>query len=510
MNELISEFSEQLLAESSIKFSTHGILSINGSRITIKEFPAFMMEYCRDESTRKFLPILLDSPSPSHALESLKLELKKLQSSYKMLVYKDGSSNLQGYSYDNCVPFISVTNAKKVLFYNKSTKSIEMNLDYDTYTKTIDKEYQTRPMPCVIEFNPYRPEQIYVSEYNRKQCTHLNTYKKPDWQYARRLSDEESKQYKLPQIVDDFFSHLFPEDRCKQFVYDWLHYSLVSRCETYLVMNGAKGIGKNVLSEIICSSLIGKENHKVAHVGALDGNFNSILAESRMIVFDEFKISNDEEINRLKRYANAEQTIERKGIDVTKTEVTYNSYIICNNSLSDMRIAWDDRRFSVMDLTEKKLEDVWSLDKINQLITAFKSSDSDIVRSFGYWLLYRKPSIMVNEFTCYKGTHFYKLCYTSMPEWAKMIIDEVTSSGKGYFEEADLKVMYKDRTNGVHRFPQMAKVDDFLKNYKHNGVDYLGHIEKDDRTYYLQVNEKFVKIPKQDNTGIDWQNVDLL
>jgi hypothetical protein len=491
---LLVELAEKLIEEMSIKFSTHGILSINGDRITLKEFPSFMMNYCKSENTRKYLPILLDAPSPSHALESLKVELKRLQSTYKSLIYKDGSSNLRGYSYDGCVPFISVTNSKKVLFYNKATKSIEQNLDYDTYCKTTDKEYQIKPMPCVIEFNPYRPEQIYTSDYNFKTCTHLNTYKKPDWQFARKLTNEEAKQYsKLPSIIDDFFTHLFPEERCKKFVFDWLHFALTSRCETYLVMNGAKGIGKNVLSETICSALIGKENHKLANVGALEGNFNSILAESRMIVFDEFKISNDEEINRLKRYANAEQTIERKGIDVNKTEVTYNSYIICNNSLTDMRIAWDDRRFSVMDLTDKKLDDVWDSKKIDELINTFRDPENPIVREFGYWLLYREPEIMVNPFSCYKGTHFYKLCYTSMPEWAKMIIDEVTTSGKGYFEESDLKLMYKDRTNGVHRFPLLSKVDDFLKNYKHNGVDYLGHIEKDSRTYYLQASIYFNK-----------------
>jgi hypothetical protein len=87
-----------------------------------------------------------------------------------------------------------------------------------------------------------------------------------------------------------------------------------------------------------------------------------------------------------------------------------------------------------------------------------------------------------------------------------MIIDEITNKTiKNYYDEGELKMMFKDRTNGVHRFPHMTKVEDFIKNYKHNGEHYLGQIERDERNYYLQVNEHFVK-STEDNTGINWQD----
>ena len=507
--QLMTDFAEYLLESASIKFSSAGVLAINGERLTVKEFTAWMLAYCKADDTKKFLPILTEAESPIYALESLKFELKKQKNSVRTSLLSGTSDVVQSFSFDGLIPFISVTNSNKILFFSKKSQKIT-EYDYDTYMKVVDKEKQIKPIACVVSFNPYRPEQIYLDESEGGNCTHLNTYQKPDWQIGRTLTKEETlENSKLPTIIDEFFSHLFPKDECKEFVYDWLHYALSSRCETYLVMNGAKGIGKNVLAETICSALIGKNNHKIANVGALDGNFNSILAECRMILFDEFKMADDDTINRLKRYANSEQTIEYKGIDVGKTETTYNSFMICNNSLTDMRIAWDDRRFSVMDLTDKKLDDVWSPEKITTLLNIFKTPNHEYVRQFGYWLLYRKPVRMASEFTCYKGDHFYKLCYTSMPEWSKMIIDEINTGNKGYFDEAELKAMFRERTNGVHRFPHMSKVEDFLKNYKHNGTHYLGHIEKDERTYYLQVNEHFIKSSK-DNTGIDWQKIDLL
>lgn len=502
---LLSLFVDHLLENCSVRITASGILYVNDEKILIKDISNWFLIYCKTEETKRFTPLLTECPSSNVLLETLKLEIKRMQSMNRMSVYKGADEVVRGFSYDGLLPFISVENANKTLFFDKVSKQIT-SLDYATYSATVEKEYKIKPMPAKIEFNPYRPEQIYLGDYLGQNCTHLNTYRKPEWQLSKKLSNEEAKKHaKLSPLIDDFFSHLFPNNVCKEFVYDWLHFALDSRCETYLVMNGAKGVGKNVLSNIMCASLVGKNNHKIAHKGALE-QFNVILAECRMIVFDEFKIIDDESINALKRYANADQMIERKGIDVGQTEKTYNSYIICNNAVTDMKIEWDDRRFSVVDLTSKKLEDVWSEDKIKVLLDLIEDPTSEEMRGFGYWLLYRKPVVMTSSFSVYKGDHFYKLCYTSFPEWAKMIIDEITNKTvKNYYDEGELKMMFKDRTNGVHRFPHMTKVEDFIKNYKHNGEHYLGQIERDERNYYLQVNEHFVK-STEDNTNIDWQN----
>lgn len=506
-NELLTPFADYILENCQVSITSSGTLYVNNDKVLIKDVANWMVNFCKNEDTKRFLPLLTECPSSNIFLDSLKVEIKRIQSAHRLSVYKGADDIIKGFSYDGLVPFISVENHNKIIFFDKKTKQIT-NLSYDTYSQTVDKEYKIRPMPAKIEFNPYRPEQIYIGDYLGQECTHINTYLRPEWQIAKRLStDEAQKISKLPRLIDDFFNHLFPSTVCKDFVYDWLHFVLASRCETYLVMNGAKGVGKNVLSNILCASLVGKNNHKIAHQGAL-AQFNGILSDCRMIVFDEFKIVDDEAINALKRYANSDQMIERKGIDVGQTEKTYNSYIICNNAVTDMKIEWDDRRFSVVDITDKKLQDVWSEEKISMLLEIIQDPTSEEMRNFGYWLLYREPKIMTSAFSVYKGNHFYKLCYTSFPEWCKMIIDLVThGSPKGYYEEGELKMMFKDRTNGIHRFPHMTKVEDFIKNYKHNGENYLGTIEKDERNYsYLQINKHFIK-STEDNTGIDWQNI---
>jgi hypothetical protein len=267
------------------------------------------------------------------------------------------------------------------------------------------------------------------------------------------------------------------------------------------VLNGAKGIGNGIFTDHLCRSLLGKDNHVIAPTGALESNFNAILKDKRMIVMDEFRIDDEEKINKLKRYINRDQTIEHKGVDVGKTIETFNSFIISSNSLADMRIAWDDRRFSVMDIAETKLNEAWSKEQIDALIEELEPS-SKTMQEFGYWLLYRNTRD--NEFAVFKGKHFYKLCYSSLPEWSRVVIDEILGAKSDSVDDAQLKLAYKE-SNPMGKFPNPHKVEDFLKNYKHEGKYYLGEFKRDNRSWYIQVDRHFYKAA--DNTGIEWEDL---
>ncbi len=224
-----------------------------------------------------------------------------------------------------------------------------------------------------------------------------------------------------------------------------------------------------------------------------------------MIVFDEFKINDDEDLNRLKRYANQDQAIEMKGQDIGATEKTYNSFIICNNAITDMRIAWDDRRFSVTDITKDRLDSVWSLQEMEDFVEIVSNPNSREIRNFGYWLLNRKPAS--NEFFAYKRDHFYKLCYSSLTAWEKLIVDKITGfNTSDLYEIGELRILYKEAVNGQFGFPKVDKIKGFLENYQHLGKDYLGWLEEDERTQYIRVNPVFVKSNK-DSTGVSWQDI---
>jgi len=498
---LFPDLFQILFDEFHVQISHAGAIKINSEKIDHKNFTNWYLAFCKEDKLRKFAELLTVSPTANVFFEDFRRGLKFHQSEKKKSNMR-GLDVVKDFIYSDLIPFISIENAKLMMFYNKNTGEI-LPLDYQTYERTEDKDHRTPLVRAIIKFNPYRPETIYVSESDYgKECTHINTFKRPEWQLPRELLHEERKEFcKLPTIIDSFMRHLFPDDNCRDYVYDWLHYALAKRCETYLVLNGAKGIGKGIFTDHLCRSLLGKENFVIAPPGALESNFNAILKDKRMIAFDEFRIDDEDKINKLKRYINRDQTIEHKGVDIGKTIETFNSFIISSNSLADMRISWDDRRFSVLDICDTKLNEVWTKEQIENLIEELEPT-SKTMQEFGYWLLYR--SSRDNEFAVYKGKHFYKLCYSSLPEWSRVVIDEILGAKSDSVDDAQLKLAYKE-SNPMGKFPNPHKVEDFLKNYKHEGKYYLGEFKRDNRSWYIQVDRHFYKAA--DNTGIEWEDL---
>lgn len=449
--------------------------------------------------------LFLDENYFHHQLYSYYISLSKEETGALRRKTKKSQSfipdGFYGFDWNGLIPFQSITDANNYVIYDAKYNRIT-DYDYRTF-KQATKNFDDTPEPLIgrIGFDPYRPLPLWdiEDEYGRKM-KFINTYQKPEWQLNQELSEQGMKAFtqNMPRVLIKFFTHLFPLDTAREFVLDWLHFALVNRCETYLVLNGAKGAGKNVLAEHICRQVMGKNNHKMAQPGALESNFNALLEKSRMIVLDEFKIDTQDKINKLKRYVNEDQMIEKKGQDVNTTSKTYNSFIICNNHETDMAISWDDRRFSVVDMNNEKLEETLEEEEIESLIRM----DEATLKHFGYYLMYRKPKVMKNEFHVYKGSHFYNLCYTSLPRWGQVIVDLIESGEYEILEMDEIRRELK-RKDEYSRMPKRQKVRDFLKNYKHKGKHYLGEIEIEKGNYWhIKVNPEYVLDVDEDEIGL--------
>lgn len=471
-----------------IKVTSAGMVSVNDEKIPSKSVLQFLQGICRTSPEYQSLLMV----EPTAFLSSFRIthsQTTRARPDYEPV-------QVQNYNYNGLIPFQSVTDSTKYILFNTETGTVT-DLDFKTFKENRDTA-GIDPIRGRIEFNPYSPKPIdFRNDQYGRPCNFLNTYKKPEWQEDREITKGEAEGCKPPQIFTDFMLHLFPDRDCRTFVLDWLHFALTDRCETYLVLNGAKGIGKNLFSENFCKPLMGVNNHKVAQPSALESNFNAILKDSRMIVFDEFRIDTPDKINKLKRYVNEEQMIERKGVDVDATMKTFNSFIISNNDMADMKIQWDERRFSVAELTKKKLRDVWADEKIAEFLAMCE--DKQMMKQIGYFLMYRKPTY--SKFEPFKRKHFYDLCYTSFSEWQKVLVDLATSGTLKEITNADLKKEYRKRTDNT-RLPSFAKVKDFVMNYRHEGQDSLGEIIKQTaEIWVIELSDKFAC--KEDYVVVD-------
>ncbi len=463
--ELVEELYHQLKGQGAfIKVSSAGMVSVNDEKIPSKDVLRFLQNICR--TSPQYQDLMMSDPSAFlSAFRIVHAQSSRARPEYDRV-------EINNYNYNGLIPFQSVTDATKFILFDTTTSTV-MDLDFKTFKENRDTA-GIEPIKGRIEFNPYQPKPLdFRNDQYGRPCNYLNTYRKPEWQEDREITKVEATDCQPPQIFVDFMVHLFPEKECRTFVLDWLHYALTDRCETYLVLNGKKGIGKNLFSENFCKPLMGVNNHKVAQPSALTSDFNAILKDSRMIVFDEFRVDTPEKVNKLKRYVNEEQMIERKGVDVDATQKTFNSFIISNNDMADMKISWDDRRFSVGDLTEKKLRDVWDDKKVNEFLDM--CNNMTLMKRVGYWLMYRVPQY--TKFDAYKGKHFYALCYTSFSEWQKVIVDMATSKMYKEVTNIDLKKEYRKRTE-ASRLPSYTRIKDFIDNYRHDGQHSLGVLFK--------------------------------
>lgn len=463
--ELVEQLYHSLKGQGAfIKVSSAGMVSVNDEKIPSKDVLKFIQNVCR--TSPEFTPLLMsDASAFLSAFRIVHSQSSRARPDYDQVT-------VQNYNYNGLIPFQSVTDATRFVLFDTTLGTV-MDLDFKTFKENRDTA-AIDPIRGRIEFNPYLPKQLdFRPDQYGRPCNFLNTYKKPEWQEDREITSMEAAGCKPPQVFVDFMVHLFPDKDCRTFVLDWLHFALTDRCETYLVLNGAKGIGKNLFSENLCKPLMGANNHKVAQPSALTSDFNALLKDSRMIVFDEFRVDSAEKVNKLKRYVNEEQMIEKKGVDVDATQKTFNSFIISNNDMADMKISWDDRRFSVADITKIKLREAWTKEKINDFLEMCK--DNVQMKQLGYFLLYRKPQH--TKFSYYQGKHFYDLCYTSFSEWQKILIDLSTSKQYREITNADLKKEYRRRVETT-RLPSYARIKDFVENYRHMGEHSLGEIYK--------------------------------
>lgn len=461
-----------------IKVTRSGVVVINEDRILAKDVLQFLQNICK--TSAEYSPLLMTEQAAFlNAFKISHAQATRNRPEYEQV-------EVQNYSYANLIPFQSVIDSTKFVMFD-TTLSTVTDLDFKTF-KENSATSNIEPIRGRIEFNPYSPKPIdFRPDQYGRPCNFLNTYKKPEWQEGREITKMEAEGCKPPQIFTDFMVHLFPDKECRTFVLDWLHFALTDRCETYLVLNGAKGIGKNLFSENLCKPLMGSNNHKVAQPSALTSDFNALLKECRMIIFDEFRVDSPEKVNKLKRYVNEEQMIERKGVDVDATQKTFNSFIISNNDMADMKISWDDRRFSVADLTKLKLKEVWTKDKIEEFLEMCK--DMEKMKQLGYWIMYRKPRH--TKFDAYKKRHFYDLCYTSFSEWQKIIVDLATSKQYAEITNADLKKEYRRRSETT-RTPSFARVKDFVENYRHEGEHSIGTaLKQNSEVWVISLSDTF-------------------
>ncbi len=494
MKEKVKALVDSYMEAGEVTMSRNGLPKILNTAITSYHYKTSISTIGRDKL--KEFDLLVES------LESPQRLVSEISEQCKTAIYAKASKQFGAtgmetkFEIENFRYILDVKTDKEHLF-NMAFRKVS-DVAISAYKKLLTPEqrnvFMSQPIPSIFSFDPYNIAAYRIVELEGMPLTQFNLYQPPKWMESDKEGNHAigAADVVLPEIIHEFMSHIFPDPKARAFVWCWMHYALVSRCETYLVLNGKKGLGKGLFVEHVLARIVGEDNFKLAPESFLTSDFNSSLDKGRLIYIDEQRVDTELKLNKLKRYINRTQAIERKGVDADKVVDTYNSFVISNNYDLDMRVEWDDRRFSVMDMNKTSLREIWGQDKIDSFVDTMK--DPEVQKMLGYYVLYYARQDGQDEFTAWKGSHFYHLAYVHLAEWQKVVVDALLSRKAEEYDLRDLRSDYKARVeNG--RFPvKVDRISSFLENYLHNGTDKLGQVVNNEDQSLIVPSEKYKPI----------------
>jgi phage/plasmid-associated DNA primase len=115
--------------------------------------------------------------------------------------------------------------------------------------------------------------------------------------------------------------------------------------------------------------LVGEKNFHTSDTRLITKDFNKQFKNKRIVFCDEIQILKVEHVNKFKALINDMIEIEGKGENAVEVK-NYASIYIASNNFDSIRLTDDDRRFSIIELTDEKLIAHMSTDQISSLIEA--------------------------------------------------------------------------------------------------------------------------------------------
>ena len=220
--------------------------------------------------------------------------------------------------------------------------------------------------PAQFTYNPFEATRLYRQELD----WYYNTYQPPTWYeevFYSKGSVQVVERKEIPNLYRQFFTHLVKEhDESYLYVLTWLSNAMKYRNYCVLTAIGNQGIGKGVLGDIM-RLLVGEKNFHTSDTRLITKDFNKQFKNKRIVFCDEIQILKTEHVNKFKALINDMIEIEGKGENAIQAK-NYASIYIASNNFDSIRLTDDDRRFSIIELTDEKLILKMTTEEINSLL----------------------------------------------------------------------------------------------------------------------------------------------
>ncbi len=366
---------------------------------------------------------------------------------------------------------------------------------------------------CFREYDPRGPAGMRQVKNRSEMLNVFNTYVPPTWAVHPKFT--KSYDPKLPPLFKKLIMHVFPTQTERTYFYAWVYMSLFKRAPTYLVLNGDPGIGKNRL-KLLMRALHGHDNTPDGKKSMLTERFNSQVEMTTLLYFDELKYNEDVE-NILKEMQNETLSIEKKGVDASRSTKIFASMAIANNYPRDNYIQFDSRKFVPLELNTKTLMTSMTSDEIDKItkMTEFEDApefDVEALAEFAKWLKKYGPNFVKRYKNMeYKGPRFWFLAHTSMSKWQGMIVQHFYLDKHRFAPDlphedgqlwSSIEPLIKKKVYKGYNWPHVENIRRFLDIYcdlegkKGFKTTRLGGLESD---FYVKPLLKKVAKPKEED-----------
>lgn len=350
---------------------------------------------------------------------------------------------------------------KDSLILDPVTKSV-LKITSERLREILPKkvDISDKTITCQFRYDPYSMKQLYRDSNG---IWVYNQYRPPFWQADSFYDAKELEaEPKLPRMYQKFFKHLVADDEPSyEYVQDWLANALKSRNFCILTTIGNQGVGKGTLGEIM-KALVGEDNYSETGNRIFAERFNGQIKNKRIVYCDEASIKTQKEEERMKSLVNGSLEVEAKGKDAESVS-NYASIYFSSNSMDAVKLSADDRRFSIVCLTEVKLTEVLKSDEIKAL-TAKENIDK-LAR-----YLYFRPIDANKMLNVFVSSRTEEVRSSSLHVWHDWFLDEYCIDHAGKTKKVDevseaLQDKFGSKTApGKKAFMELAKM--YPKKFK--------------------------------------------
>jgi hypothetical protein len=281
--------------------------------------------------------------------------------------------------------------------------------------------FKTNCITARIEYNPHLEGPLTIDEATGIHI--YNQYRPPGWKSANFYHKQPLQVVtKLPAVMDRFLTHLTANHiESKEYLLDWISNSLRARNYTILTAIGEEGVGKGILGQVL-EGLHGKDNFSLATDNIFKEKFNGKLENKTLVYVDEIALNNKQAHDRIKAVVNEALEIEKKGQD-SVTRKNYASFYISSNNLDAIDIGSNDRRYSIIQLTDTKLVGTELINDINEILAP------PTITEFALYLYGRKTSF--NMLRPFRSARFEEVRSAGLSKWQEFLIEELLPENMG-------------------------------------------------------------------------------